>query len=136
MTSQWRYTDDTNTVAFRLLEDGGVESLLVSALPDEVAPAPHEPSLPERIAAFESALDAHLDNTARQRRYDNRMACALRAGYPGPFQAEGIAFASWMDACNALAYQLLAEVMQGTRPMPDSPQALIDLLPVMGWPRA
>ena len=49
-------------------------------------------------------------------------------------QAEGIAFAAWMDQCNALAYQLLAEVVAGTRPMPDSPQALIDLMPAMEWP--
>ena len=97
---------------------------------------PEPPSLEEQIAVFDAALVAHMDATARERRYDNRVTCALRAGYPGPFQAEGIAFASWMDQCNALAYQLLAEVVAGTRPLPESPQALIDLLPVMIWPGA
>lgn len=97
-----------------------------------VPPAP--PSIEEQIAVFDAALVAHLDATARERRYDNRITCALRAGYPGPFQAEGIAFASWMDQCNALAYQLLAEVFAGTRPLPESPQALIDLMPAMVWP--
>lgn len=92
------------------------------------------PPLEAQIEAFDAALVAHLDATARERRYDNRVTCALRAGYPGPFQAEGIAFAGWMDQCNALAYQLLAEVVAGTRPMPDSPQALIDLMPAMVWP--
>ena len=92
------------------------------------------PSIEEQIAVFDAALVAHLDATARERRYDNRVTCALRAGYPGPFQAEGIAFAAWMDQCNALAYNLLAEVIAGTRPMPDSPQALIDLMPAMEWP--
>ena len=58
----------------------------------------------------------------------------LGAGYPGPFQAEGVAFAAWMDQCNALAYQLLAEVAAGTRPLPSNPQALIDLMPAMVWP--
>ena len=95
---------------------------------------PEPPSLEEQIAVFDAALVAHMDATARERRYDNRVTCALRAGYPGPFQAEGIAFASWMDQCNALAYQLLAEVVAGTRPMPDSPQALIGLMPAMEWP--
>lgn len=104
------------------LADGGV--------PEPADPPP----LVEQIALFDTALVAHLDATARERRYDNRVTCALRAGYPGPFQAEGIAFASWMDQCNALAYQLLAEVVVGTRPMPESPQALIDLMPPMEWP--
>ena len=97
-------------------------------------PADVPPSIEEQIAVFDAALVAHLDATARERRYDNRVTCALRAGYPGPFQAEGIAFAAWMDQCNALAYNLLAEVIAGTRPMPDSAQALIDLMPAMEWP--
>ena len=126
------------TQADQLRADLGADAAqyeaLISAVETSYVPPP-PPSLQERIAAFGSALDAHLDTTAQQRRYDNRLTCALRAGYPGPFQAEGIAFAGWMDQCSALAYQLLAEVMQGTRPMPDSPQALIDLLPVMVWPQ-
>lgn len=108
------------------------EDMIAEVEATYVPPAP--PSLEEQIAVFDAALVAHLDATARQRRYDNRVTCALRAGYPGPFQAEGIAFASWMDQCNALAYQLLAEVVAGTRPMPESPQALIDLMPAMEWP--
>lgn len=86
------------------------------------------------VIAFDTALTAHMDNTAKQRRYDNRITCAVRAGYSGPFQAEGAAFALWMDNCNALAYQMLAAVQAGTAPMPESPQAFIDTLPVMVWP--
>ena len=108
------------------------ESLIAEVEATYVPPAP--PSIEEQIAVFDAALVAHLDATARQRRYDNRVTCGLRAGYPGPFQAEGIAFAGWMDQCNALAYQLLAEVVAGTRPLPSSPQALIDLMPAMVWP--
>ena len=108
------------------------EDLIAEVEATYVPPAP--PSIEDRIEVFDAALVAHLDATARERRYDNRVTCALRAGYPGHFQAEGIAFASWMDQCNALAYQLLAEVAAGTRPMPESPQALIDLMPPMVWP--
>ena len=108
------------------------EDMIAEVAATYVPPAP--PSLEEQIAVFDAALVVHLDATARERRYDNRVTCALRAGYPGPFRAEGIAFAAWMDQCNALAYQLLAEVVAGTRPMPDSPQALIDLMPAMEWP--
>lgn len=89
---------------------------------------------PLTVEDFDRALTDHLDATARAKRYDNRISCAVRAGYPGPFQAEGAAFAAWMDACNAQAYALLAEVQAGTRPLPSSTQALIDLLPPMVWP--
>ena len=108
------------------------EEMIAEVEATYVPPAP--PSIEEQIAVFDAALVAHLDATARQRRYDNRVTCALRAGYPGPFQTEGIAFAAWMDQCNALAYNLLAEVVAGTRPIPESPQALIDLMPAMEWP--
>lgn len=131
----YQYTSPENTVVHVFDEDGiSRMSMLASAVPDGAEILPYTQTLAEQIAAFDAALVAHLDATARERRYDNRVTCALRAGYPGPFQAEGIAFASWMDQCNALAYQLLAEVVAGTRPMPDSPQALIDLMPAMVWP--
>lgn len=86
------------------------------------------------VARFTAELEAHYDAKARERRYDTRYTCALRAGYAGPFQAEGAAFAQWMDACNAHAYTVLAQVQAGQRPMPASPQALIDELPALVWP--
>lgn len=86
------------------------------------------------LADFDKALTRHLDATAQSRRYDNRISCMVRAGFPGPFQTEATAFAVWADGCNALAYQLMAEVQAGTRALPTSTQALIDLLPPMVWP--
>jgi hypothetical protein len=97
-----------------------------------VPPAP--PALPPTIDDFTTALTAHLDATAQTRRYDNRITCMVRAGFAGPFQAEAIAFATWCDDCNMTAYQLLAEVQAGTRPMPETTQALIDVMPAMVWP--
>lgn len=86
------------------------------------------------VAQFDKALTDHMDAVAQSHRYDNRITCALRAGYPGPFQAEGQAFASWMDNCNAFAYGVLLEVQAGTHPMPASPEAFIATLPVITWP--
>ena len=90
-------------------------------------------SISEQIKVFEQALDNHLDRVATQKRYADRVTCALRAGYPGPFQAEGKAFATWMDTCNAQAYALLAEVVAGQRELPDDPQTFLDMLPPMEW---
>lgn len=86
------------------------------------------------VQQFDQALTSYLDVTAQARRYDNRITCALRAGYTGPFQAEGQAFATWMDGCNALAYQWLAEIEAGTRPMFASTDEFISALPEMVWP--
>lgn len=94
---------------------------------------PKVPSQEEVLQGYISALDAHMDAQARTRRYDNRVTCSLRAGYPGPFQAEGLAFATWMDACNAFGYQVLAEVQAGQRPTPTI-EEFIQMLPALVWP--
>ena len=86
------------------------------------------------IGLFDRALTEYLDSVAQSRRYDNRITCALRAGYPGPFQAEGQAFAAWMDTCNASAYQQLGEIQAGNQPMPVSVAAFIASLPEITWP--
>lgn len=85
-------------------------------------------------AAFDVALTNHLDATARTKHYDNRITCMVRAGFAGPFQTEGQAFAMWADACNAFAYQLMADVAAGAEPMPPNTEAFIAMLPAMVWP--
>lgn len=87
----------------------------------------------EIIKELTAALEAHYDSKARERRYDNRLTCALRAGYAGPFQAEGIAFAQWMDNCNAYGYQVMADCLSGARPIPTTAE-LIGEIPLMVWP--
>lgn len=79
------------------------------------------------------ALNRHMDATAGQRRYDNRFTCSLRAGFAGPFQAEGLAFAAWMDQCNIAAYTILAECKAGVRPIPSEAE-LIAAMPEIEWP--
>lgn len=89
---------------------------------------------PVTVQAITDAMTALFDSAAQSKHYDNRITCALRAGYPGPFQAEGIAFASWMDGQNAKAYLMLAQVQAGTMPMPESVEAALALLDPMVWP--
>ena len=82
---------------------------------------------------YTAALESYYDSKARERRYDNRYTCSLRAGYVSPFQAEGLAFAVWMDACNAQCYTLLEQVQAGTVPMPPI-EDVIAGLPELIWP--
>lgn len=101
-------------------------------LPD-LPPTP-EVTAPEQLQAqYTAALDAHIDAKSRERGYDNRVTCALRAGYAGPYQAECLAFAMWMDACYEAGQQALAAVRSGQRTMP-TPEAFIAELPPMVWP--
>lgn len=89
------------------------------------------------LAALESSLiqtlNDHLDAVAGERRYDDRFTCSLRAGFTGPFQAEGVAFAAWMDQCNLVGYTIMAEVKAALRPVP-TPAELIAAMPVIVWP--
>lgn len=87
-----------------------------------------------KLEDFQHAHDAHLNAAARARRYDSIHTAALRAAYPGPWQAEGLAFAQWMDACNVAGYTLLAEVEAGTRPAPATVDAYIAELPALVLP--
>lgn len=92
---------------------------------------PPEP-LPTQ-AEYTRALELMYDQNAAGRHYDNRFTCALRAGYEGPFQAEGLAFAVWMDTCNATAYTIMAKVMKGEVAQPTVPQLLAQM-PALIWP--
>jgi hypothetical protein len=128
------------------LSQGDLDFLGLEVVPDpEPIPLTEEEiaakALAEAIAAAQAMQAAILqgmttlfDQTAQSRHYDNRVTCALRAGYPGPFHAEGAAFATWMDSCNATAYTMLAQVQAGTMPMPATVDAALALLPAMVWP--
>ncbi len=85
------------------------------------------------IAIYTRELDAYIDNTAKADRWDSRITCVARASYENPWQAKAIAFGIWMDTCYALAYQILAEVETGARPMPTVAE-FIAAMPVMEWP--
>jgi hypothetical protein len=84
-------------------------------------------------SAYDIALTAHFNSVAAARHYDTYVTAALRAGYPGPFQTEGIAFGAWMDSCNAQGYALIAAVRSGAKPIPTIAD-FIASLPAMVWP--
>lgn len=87
----------------------------------------------EIIAELTKAIEAHYDSIARQKNYDDRYTCAMRAGIIGsPFQQEGINFGVWMDTCNAYAYQVMYDCLNGLRPIPTATE-LIAELPVLTW---
>jgi hypothetical protein len=100
---------------------------------EPVVVPPAEPTEQEIQDALTQALNMHLDSVAAQRRYDSRFTCALRAGFPGPFQAEGLAFAAFMDECNMVGYTMMKRAKAGEIPVPTDAQ-LIAAMPAMVWP--
>jgi hypothetical protein len=88
-----------------------------------VTPKPAE----KVIAYLQSLVQNHLDAAAQAKRYDNIRSAALRAAYPGPFHDEGVAFATWMDACWAHCFEALAAVQAGTRSMPTADELIAEL---------
>lgn len=110
---------------------GGVWVNLPPRSPEnEPVPLPTPPTVKD----FEKALDEHLDSVARLRRYDNRITCMVRAGFPGPFRQEALGFAVWVDQCNLVAYSILAAVNQGTRSPPENVAEFLSELPTFSWP--
>ena len=81
------------------------------------------------IEALKNAVQAHLDATAQADDWDSIYTAALRASFAGPYQANGIAYATWMDACWLRCHEVEAEVLAGKRAVPSADE-LIGLLPV------
>lgn len=121
-----RYRCDDTDLPFTVVGKGVIVDASTITWPSNSIP----PTETEIIAAMEELFE----KTANSKRYKNKITCALRAGYPGPFQAEGMAFASWMDSCNALAYQMQAEIKAGTRSMPQTIEEALSYLPAIVWP--
>ncbi len=87
----------------------------------------------ERIMSeYENALANLFNSKAKEKNYDNYITCSLRAGYSGPYQQEGIAFAQWMDNCNFTGYQILNDVESGIRTIPSIPDFLAEM-PTFDW---
>lgn len=79
------------------------------------------------IDVFVGAVQSMLNATAMKKGYDSIRSAALRAGYPGPFHAEGVEYAVWMDECWAECYRLMAEVKAGTRAVPTVEELLAEM---------
>lgn len=79
------------------------------------------------VEGYTRAIDQLLNAEAAKKGYDSILSAALRAGYPGPFHDEGVAFATWMDQCYSAGYIIIADVKSGDRAMPTVEELLEEL---------
>lgn len=84
-----------------------------------------------------TATQARLDSFAQTRNYDNILsACTYAASSVSKFQVEGQTCVDARDATWSTLYDLMLEVQDGTRPMPDSYADVEPLLPALAWSEA
>ena len=85
------------------------------------------------ITTYTQAMESYMDAKAGERGYDNRYTVSLRVNSPvEKFKLEGQVFMDWMDNCYVLGYQVLADVQNGTRPIPTVEEFLSEL-PELSW---
>lgn len=113
-------------------DQAGVTHTKLEQEQEAIAKAAAE-KLDQAVKMYEAAIDNFMNQKAKDRGYDSRITCALRAGFSGPFQSEGLAFAQWMDSCYTYTYQVLEQVKSGARPQP-TVEELLNELPVLTWP--
>jgi len=83
---------------------------------------------------FDKQLEVYFDKVAKVKNYTDRITCTLRAGLTNsPFQAEGVAFGTWMDNCYAALYSAIGEIKEGTRAVPETFEDLKAVLPIPPW---
>jgi hypothetical protein len=133
--TNWQYTDATNTVAFRTFDDGRMESMLASALPEGTTILPFVKSPEQLQAKIVAATQKRLDDFARTRNYDGILsACTYATSTVPKFAAEGQYCVNARDNTWASLYTILGEVQAGTRPAPDGYEDVSGDLPELGWP--
>jgi hypothetical protein len=86
------------------------------------------------VEQFRSAIQAHVDATARGRNYDGGNSLASYTSSTNPaWAAEATAFVAWRDAVWIYAYAELDKAMTGQRPVPEV-EAFVAELPAIAWP--
>ena len=86
-------------------------------------------------ASIIAATQARLDQFAMTRNYSSMLSACTYATSPTPrFAVEGQYCVSARDATWAALYQMLDEVLAGTRPMPSGYADVKDELPPLVWP--
>lgn len=103
----------------------------------EDAQGGEQPSSPDALlAAFEAAIQAHLDARARERGYDGIQTAVTYRDDPNPvYAAEGAALFAHRSAVWTYATAELEKVRDGIRTVP-TVSAFIDELPAFSWPTA
>jgi len=89
---------------------------------------------PPTLEDYKRAIQALIDATAREKKYDDGKSCATYVNSTvQQWAAEAAAFVAWRDAVWAYAFTELDKVLNEERPQPTVEEFLLEL-PAMQWP--
>lgn len=90
---------------------------------------------PPTLDDYEQAIQAHIDATAREKKYANGFACSTYVNSKTPlWAAEAQAFVDWRDDVWLYAFAELEKVQQGQREQPTIEEFIAEL-PAINWPQ-
>lgn len=96
-------------------------------------PTPPEPTPEEIVKGYENAVQAHLDQTAQSRDYDNTYTClSYLSSTDEIWRRESNAFNAWRDQVWRQCHEILNAVMAG-KIEPPTVEELIAQLPAIDW---
>lgn len=79
---------------------------------------PIHPSKLDRLyQKYLHQLEQFMDSIAKSKKYDDRKSFALRAAYEGPYQEEGVLFATWMDSAYKEFFDLVEKMKKEEIPI-------------------
>lgn len=81
----------------------------------------------EILISYEQAIQQHLDDKAKELRYDNINSIAKYLGYENPFKLECEKLGLWCANCWVVAAQIEADVLAGTRTAPTIEEVIAEL---------
>lgn len=97
------------------------------------APAPPEPTTEEIITGYENAVQAHLDQTAQSRGYDNTYTClSYLSSTDEIWHRESNAFNAWRDQVWRKCHEIMNAALAGEIE-PPTVEELIAQLPAIDW---
>lgn len=118
---QWIPCDDTVEVGYSYTN--GIFS----------APTVIPPTQEEVLASYQLAIQAALDNKAREKMYNDSISIATYVNSTNSsWKAEATSFIAWRDAVYSYALTILTQVQNGGSQPPISD--VIAGLPTMTWP--
>jgi len=83
---------------------------------------------------YKVAFDAHLDDVAQERQYDNRVTIATYTGSANPaWASEARAYIGWRDAALIYMFEQLAAVQAGEIGPPTVAAFIAGITPI-AWP--
>lgn len=113
----------------------GPDDVGVDETYSDVQPGPIQPTTEQLQVAFAASIQQRLDDFARTRNYDGILsACTYATSTNQRFKADADYCVQKRDETWAAAYDILAQVLADTRPMPASIADIEVDLPALVWP--